>query len=301
MDSKKLTIKRLIIFYILAILPVIGISVGLTAAFGEPAFVSENPEVLKWVSFTGAFGMFAPSVAHILTRIITKEGWKNTYLGYTAKKGNLKYYVFSIIYKPIEALIIVLFIWKVFLGDMSFSKGFNFEEPITTISLFMFQLAGSVIIFFPAFGEEWGWRGYMMPKLLELMPKTAAIIVGGVLWGLWHAPLTVIGHDFGVDYPGFPFLGIALMCVFCTGTNAVLTLLTERTKSIYPASFCHMINNNLSPVVTMSLLLNGEAVEAASGKLGAIESFLFCFAFSLIPAIICFVLFIRKKKSDNPK
>lgn len=301
MDSKKLIIKRLIIFYILAILPVIGISVGLTAAFGEPAFVSENPEVLKWVSFTGAFGMFAPSVAHILTRIITKEGWKNNYLGFTAKKGNMRYYVFSIIYKPIEALIIVLVIRKLFLGDISFSESFNFEQPLTVISLFMFQLAGSVIIFFPAFGEEWGWRGYMMPKLLQIMPKPVAIVVGGVLWGLWHAPLTVIGHDFGVDYPGFPFLGIALMCIFCTGTNAVLTLLTERTKSIYPASFCHMINNNLSPVVTMSLLLNGEAVEAASGKLGAIESFLFCFAFSLIPAIICFVLFIRRKKSDNPK
>lgn len=299
MDSKKLTIKRLIIFYILAILPVIGISVGLTAAFGEPAFVSENPEVFKWVSFTGAFGMFAPSVAHILTRLITKEGWKNNYLGFTAKKGNMRYYVFSIIYKPVEALIIVFFIWKVFLGNISFSESFIYQQPVSAISYFLFQLAGSVIIFFPAFGEEWGWRGYMMPKLLEIMPKPAAIVVGGVLWGLWHAPLTVIGHDFGVDYPGFPFVGIALMCVFCTGTNAVLTFLTERTKSVYPASFFHMINNNLAPAIIMSMLFSAEATEAASQMLGAIESFLVCFGFNLITAVICFILFIKKNKSNN--
>ena len=298
MDSKKLTIKRLIIFYILAVLPLIGISAGLTIAFGEPAFVSTNHDVLKWVSFTVAMGMFAPSIAHALTRLITKEGWKNTYLGYTAKKGNLKYYVFSVLYKPVEALIIVFVIWKVFLGDMSFSEVFNLEEPLTTISILLFQLAGSLIIFFPAFGEEWGWRGYMMPKLLQIMPKPAAIVVGGVLWGLWHAPLTVIGHNFGVDYPGFPFVGIGLMCAFCIAMNALLTFLTEHTGSIYPASFCHMINNNLSPAIVISILFTEKAYDIADEKLSAIPMSLILIGLASIPAVICFILLVRKKKSE---
>lgn len=298
MDSKKLTIKRLIIFYILAILPLIGISAGLTIAFGEPAFASTNHDVLKWVSFTVAMGMFAPSIAHALTRLITKEGWKNTYLGYTAGKGNLKYYVFSVLYKPFEALIVVFIIWKVFLGDMSFSEVFNLEEPIIVISSLLFQLAGSVIIFFPAFGEEWGWRGYMMPKLFEIMPKPAAIVVGGILWGLWHAPLTVIGHNFGVDYPGFPFVGIGLMCAFCIAMNALLTFLTERTGSVYPAAFCHMINNNLSPAIAISILFTEKAYSAASEKLSAIPMSLILIGLALVPGIIFFILLVRKKKAE---
>lgn len=298
MDSKKLTIKRLIIFYILAVLPLIGISAGLTIAFGEPAFVSTNHDVLKWVSFTVAMGMFAPSIAHALSRLITKEGWKNTYLGYTAKKGNLKYYVFSVLYKPVEALIIVFVIWKVFLGDMSFSEVFNLEEPLTTISILLFQLAGSLVIFFPAFGEEWGWRGYMMPKLFEIMPKPAAIVVGGILWGLWHAPLTVIGHNFGVDYPGFPFVGIGLMCAFCIAMNALLTFLTERTGSVYHAAFCHMINNNLSPAIVISILFTEKAYDIADEKLSAIPMSLILIGLASIPAVICFILLVRKKKSE---
>lgn len=296
MDSKRLTIKRLAIFYILAILPLIGFSAGLTAVFGEPAFASKNPEALKWAGFLGTAAMFAPAIAHILTRLITKEGWRNTYLGFTAKKGNIGYFAFSVFYKPVESLIFIIILWLLFLNGMSFAEAFDFSRPVSQASVFLFQLAGSLVFFFPAFGEEWGWRGYMMPKLLELMPKPAAIITGGVLWGLWHAPLTVIGHNFGVDYTGFPFAGIAVMCAVCIITNAVLTFLTERTRSIYPASFCHMINNNLSPFIFMSLFFSGEAAAAINEKLSPILIFTAYAVLALVTGAICFVLFIRKKK-----
>ena len=61
---------------------------------------------------------------------------------------------------------------------------------------------------FAALGEEGGWRGYMMPKLFKITGRKRALIIGGVICGLWHAPLTCIGHNFGTDYPGFPYLGI---------------------------------------------------------------------------------------------
>lgn len=92
-----------------------------------------------------------------------------------------------------------------------------------------------------------------MPKLLEVMPKPVAVIVGGVIWGLWHAPLTISGHNFRLDYKFYTWLGILLMCVFCILMNAFLTLLTERTKSVYPAAFCHAINNNINAVILLRL------------------------------------------------
>ena len=52
------------------------------------------------------------------------------------------------------------------------------------------------------------------------------------------------------------------MCLMCIAMNAFLTLLTEKTKSIYPASFAHMVNNNLGPSVLV-LLAGSEALNTA--------------------------------------
>ena len=82
------------------------------------------------------------------------------------------------------------------------------------------------------------------------MPKTAArlrivptLLVTGVIWGLWHAPLTIIGHNYGVGYPGWPFAGIAAMCVFCTALGIFLTYVTVRTGSCLAAAVGHGANN----------------------------------------------------------
>jgi membrane protease YdiL (CAAX protease family) len=48
--------------------------------------------------------------------------------------------------------------------------------------------------------EEFGWRGFALPKLLERhRPQTAALIVG-VGWALWHAPINYLAvQKFGAD------------------------------------------------------------------------------------------------------
>ena len=65
-----------------------------------------------------------------------------------------------------------------------------------------------------------------------------------------------------MDYAGYPWVGIGEMCLMCIAMNAFLTLLTEKTKSIYPASFAHMVNNNLGPSVLV-LLAGSEALNTA--------------------------------------
>ena len=49
---------------------------------------------------------------------------------------------------------------------------------------------------FFAFGEEYGWRGYLTPKLAKRMGWVGASLVVGALWGLWHAPVLLLGHNF---------------------------------------------------------------------------------------------------------
>lgn len=294
--EKKLTILRLAIFFAIAFIPVAVIAFAMKAYFGDNIFASKNPDVTAAaVSMTTCL-MCMPAFAALITRLATKEGFKNSYLGFSPK-GKWKYYLVSLFLKPVEVVLNCIIICLVFLKGFSPAEilGDNISGGLAR--LFM-QFAVSVIMFFPAFGEEWGWRGYMMPKLIELMGKPAAVVVGGIIWGLWHAPFTVQGHNFGVDYVGFPYVGIALMCAFCVAMNALLTWLTERTKSIYPASFCHMINNNCSPGVLMTYFFSAQAYAKVSEQ-NALSVFFAGCGLSLVIGVVFFVLLCRKEPAEK--
>ena len=65
------------------------------------------------------------------------------------------------------------------------------------------------------------------------------LLIAGVIWGVWHAPMTFLGHNFGVGYPGWPWLGIAAMCLFCTCAGVLLSFVTLRTGSCLAAAIGH--------------------------------------------------------------
>lgn len=294
--NKRLTLKRVAIFCVISFIPFWIIVPVLNSVYGGRIYSLE--EAAAAVYALGALGMFIPAIANVFTRVMTKEGFGNTYLALHIK-GNVKYYVAAIVVKPVEAILEMLLLCRVFLPEYSFRELFSGENMSSMIAVVLLQLAASVILFFSAFGEEWGWRGYLGPKLRELIGLPASIIVGGIIWGLWHAPLTVAGHNFGIDYPFYPWAGIGLMCVMCTMMNALLTLLTERTGSIYPASFCHMINNNLQPELLILAFVSEagqKALEANPGYTN-MTAFLLCLPFLSVTGIVSFVLLVRAKST----
>jgi len=89
------------------------------------------------------------------------------------------------------------------------------ELPLSLGMLILLQLvtlpAAAFINLIPALGEELGWRGWLFPKLMPL-GAVPAILVSGVIWGLWHAPLILLGYN----YPGVPgWLGLTAMIGMC--------------------------------------------------------------------------------------
>ena len=293
MTERKMTVIRLVLFCLLSFVPFWIILPMMNAAWGEPVYMSEAAAPAVYA--LGVFGMLIPSIAHLLTRLVTGEGFSDTYLG-VHLKGNGKWYLASIWVKLAESVVSALLIWRLCAGELSLREAFPLEEPKALIGMLLLQLAFTIIVFFPAFGEEWGWRGYMMPKLIKLMPKWAAILLGGVIWGLWHAPLTIAGHNFGIDYTGYPWTGIMQMCLMCVLMNAFLTLLTEKTKSIYPASFCHMVNNNMGASVLI-MIAGSEALNNAVDTNG-ISLFLTTFLpLLMITGILSYILLVKKDKT----
>ena len=255
----------------------------------------ENPEMESFV----ALGMLVPVAAHVLTRWMTKEGFALTgkgsmMLGINLKDGKWIYYVFAMLvpWLYFELGHALIFFVKPEIFDPEYYKVFGIEKEMAVLFPINSIISGSLVSF-AAFGEEGGWRGYMMPKLTELLGTKKSILAGGVLWGLWHAPLTCVGHNFGTDYPGFPYLGILLMCIYATFLGILLTFVTVRSGSVWPAAILHGVNN-ANPSI-LALFFNTERAEAF------FQNPVLQWICQMVPVVIigsvCLVLLCKKEKT----
>lgn len=91
-----------------------------------------------------------------------------------------------------------------------------------------------IVILIPALGEEIGWRGWLLPRLRPL-GVWPALILSGAIWGVWHAPITLLGHNYGL----YDLRGVGLMTIFCILMGSLLGFLRLRTGSVWPAVFAH--------------------------------------------------------------
>lgn len=216
------------------------------------------------VQFAIAAGMFAPAIAAALTRLITKEGFKDAWIKPRAFKKTWRYYVLAWFGPLVLVLAGAVLYFLINPADFDPSMGYviqttheqaeamGVELAIDDETIRLSQYASlATLVIAPAinavtcFGEEWGWRGYLLPHLLERFSIIPTLLISGIIWGLWHAPITLIGHNYGLGYAGYPFTGIAAMCLFCIVVGVFMSYVTLRTGSCLPAVFAHgMVNGS---------------------------------------------------------
>lgn len=215
--------------------------------------------------------MGAPAIAHVLTRLITKEGWKNVGLRLNFRKG-WPYWLMAWFGPAILSVLGIVIYFLIFpqhydpeLGAvkalLAQSEAMTgVKSPITPWTLIIIQVVQAALIAplingLFTFGEEFGWRAYLQPKLLAMGPRKAMLWMG-VIWGAWHWPLTVQGHNFGLEYPGFPWLGMLTMVWFTFTMGTFLGWLTFRAKSVWPAVIGHAAINGIASLGV--LFMRGE-------------------------------------------
>ena len=99
-------------------------------------------------------------------------------------------------------------------------------------------IAGTTVNAVAGFGEELGWRGLLVKELSFMgFWKSSAVI--GLIWGLWHAPLVLLG----LNYPQHPQLGVLIMTGWTIIMAPVFSYIRLKSKSVVaPAIFHGTIN-----------------------------------------------------------
>ena len=117
----------------------------------------------------------------------------------------------------------------------------------------LYSVVNAMVFSIGGLGEEIGWRGFMMPRLEKKMGIGPAILVGGIIWGVWHYPINYYGHNFGTGYWGEPWLGFLIFTIFTITDNALLTLVVKKTNSVWSAAFMHAVGNGAIGISAMFL------------------------------------------------
>ena len=174
--------------------------------------------------------MWSVAVASVVCRLVLREGFRDVSfrLGGVRTVG----FVAAAVAFPVAIGLVAYGVgWATGLADYVAPPG-GFLA-----GLLLAATVSTVLSCVSAAGEEIGWRGYMLTRLIE-GGIPCPVLVSGVIWGLWHVPLIVTG----LYVAGGQQSMVVTLSVFMVGATAfafVLARFRLQTGSIWPVIVLH--------------------------------------------------------------
>ncbi len=185
--------------------------------------------------------MFVPLASAVITVKLMEHG---SLRSYGVAKGGVRHYLYGLAY-PFAVIALGLFFVAILrTASIDFTMTRATETypnlpPATEIPWYftVINLALAPFInFIPAFGEEYGWRGFLLPKLVGRLNLLGGLLLSGAIWGLWHAPVILMGYN----YPRHrDLVGISAFTVWCILVGFFLGWLRLKSRSVFPATLGH--------------------------------------------------------------
>lgn len=138
------------------------------------------------------------------------------------------------------------------------------------IVLIQGMFAGITVNAIAGFGEELGWRGFLLRQFRKMSFLKASITIG-LIWGLWHTPLILLGHN----YPEHPRFGVLMMTVWCILLTPLFNYITIKSKSVIAASIMHGTLNGTAGIALILVSGGNDLIVGMTGLAGFIALLLF--------------------------
>ena len=199
--------------------------------------------ITKSFSWTIAL-MCTPAISSVVARLALREGFADVSFRLGGRRG-LKALLVALVLPAGIGLVAYGIGWITALTPFTAPPSGFFRKLLPAdgappallflVSLLFTMTIGTLYSAPMTFGEELGWRGYMVTRLIDAgLPKP--ILLSGLIWGVWHVPLIVTGA-----YIQSPYLAASIV-FFMIGVIAlsyILARLRVATGSIWPGVFLH--------------------------------------------------------------
>ena len=181
------------------------------------------------------FYTFLPAVICIAVFFILRNTWS---------LGDLSFTKFDVWYAALGLLIPLVFQTTNLLVQIQRSS-YVFKAGIDLKKVIPIVLVNMVLLIIFVSGEEIGWRGFIQSQAIKQYGSIAGVLLLGLVWGIWHAPVALRGHNLSAHFWAEAFVLYPYMCVCYSFPMAFLTL---QSGSIWPAILFHATNNALGSI-----------------------------------------------------
>lgn len=193
--------------------------------------------------------MWSPAAASVVARLVLREGFADVSFRVGGRRGWWAILV-AVVFPLVIGLTVYGIAWLTGLARFDPRPGVLAAQLVgdsaAPVAVFLVMLAvaatiGTVVGALAAAGEEIGWRGYLLTRLIDAgIPRP--ILVSGLIWGLWHVPV-VLGTGYAAG-PS-PAASALLLVALATAFGVVFARLRLETGSVWPAIVLHAAWNSI--------------------------------------------------------
>lgn len=254
--NTQLNTKRILIFLVITF----AISWAATLAFYLIVGTNDPVRTQSLAIYLNFFFVLPiPALANLATRLITKEGWGRLMLKPNFR-GGWRFYLAAWLL-PLLAVIMGGAIYFL-LFPQSFDPNLGAaRETLASVPESASTSTGSILLIITlnaliiglvfhgliAIGEELGWRGYLLPKLIDHFSGRSsasgagkAALLVGMIWGMWHWPGDLLAMKLD---PEMSILSLPVRIISACMLSILLSWLTLRSGSVWPAAIGHGMFN----------------------------------------------------------
>ena len=265
--------KRLLVFILWAFLPMICVGVAIHLMGNPAADAASNPIAALPAMLMSAGAMLIPLLAVIFTQLIFKEPVLRN-LGVSFKIN--RWWWIGWLLMPVIALAVLgvslLMPGTHWAADSEMIQLALQQMPaglgiggFIAISLLSGMIAGVTLNAVFAFGEEIAWRGFLVKEFKGKKFLTAALLIG-IIWGFWHFPLILNGHN----YPQHPIIGVFAMVLMCVALTPILLYFRQKSGSVIVPAIMHGTFNGVIGVSNLLVTPQNDLLIGGPGLAGLI-------------------------------